>query len=70
MLKEVNKGKYKRNRQTDVAEKNGEEDETVRSANHNNGQIHAEVEDLEELGMRSGENCDADYFCKSDSAKN
>ena len=44
---------------TYVAEKNGQDDESVCGADQHDAQVHTEVENLEDLGLGEGQDHDA-----------
>lgn len=51
---------------TCVAEQHREEDESVRGPQQHHGQVHAEVEDLEDLGLGQSQDQDASKLSQSD----
>ena len=51
---------------TCVAEQDGEEDEAMGGSQQHHGQVHAEVEDLEDLGLGQGQDQDAPKLGQGD----
>ena len=54
---------------TNVGEKHGQEYESVCSPYENDAQVHAEVEDLEDLGLGEGEDHDAAELGQGDAGQ-
>ena len=54
---------------TCVAEQDGQEDESVRCAEHDDAEVHAEVEDAEQLRLGEGEHRDAAELRQRDAAQ-
>lgn len=55
---------------TDVAEQHRQEDEAVRGSQQHNGQVHPEVEDLEDLGLGKGQHNDTPELRQRDPTEN
>ena len=56
-------------RRTGVAEQDGKEDEAVSGAEHDDAEVDAKVEDLEELRFGEGEHDDAEQLRDADPAE-
>ena len=55
---------------TYIAEQHRQEDESMRGPQQHYGQVHAEVEDLEDLRLGQGQNEDATKLGQCDPAEN